>query len=142
MKKIILITLFSLILIPTKSFSKEIILKCIQFKSKILKTEEVKYYNEDSTIYSIIFFSIKNKKIKILKGKRIYNPYDGEKEEWDMEFKKKVEYKLSNQTETQLIFNNDEKRKYIIDRLDYGLKYIQTDISELEFKCNKIDKLI
>ena len=117
-------------------------MKCIQFKSKILKTEEVKYYNEDSTIYSIIFFSIKNKKIKILKGKRIYNPYDGEKEEWDMEFKKKVEYKLSNQTETQLIFNNDEKRKYIIDRLDYGLKYIQTDISELEFKCNKIDKLI
>ena len=116
-------------------------MKCIQFKSINLKTEEVKYYNENSTIYSVMFFSIKNKKIKILKGKHIYNSY-GEKEEWAMKFKKTVEYKLSNQTETKLIFNNDEKRKYIIDILDYNLKYIQTDISELEFKCNKIDKLI
>lgn len=141
-KKTILIIFFSLILIPTDSFSKEIFLKCIQFKTKNLETEEVRNYNKYSTVYSILFFRIKDKKIKIMKGTRIYN-LDSRTEE-NMEFGEnfKKEFKLSNQTDIKLIFHNDDKIKFIVDKLDYHLKYILTDKGEVEYRCEKIDKLI
>ena len=54
----------------------------------------------------------------------------------------KKEFKLSNQTDIKLIFHNDDKIKFIVDKLDYHLKYILTDKGEVEYRCEKIDKLI